>query len=179
VSALSCCSPPANEKGRSHVSSVNYGHEGKGRTLMSLTRTDTSLLIELRTSLEAQTLVWALVQADYSLNRRPLPAKITDLHHGERRHYEDVALMALLLMNRDAAVYAESRATDVAFPELEQFVKDHDLDWLDDDNPINEGDAFEMLARRIGRKVLQRYRQLLNGQWPGMSRYLSELESSR
>jgi hypothetical protein len=144
-----------------------------------LTRTDTSLLIELRTSFEAQTVVWTLVQADYALNGRPLPEKISDLHHGERRRYEDAALMALLLLNRDAELFAESHATDVAFPELEQFVKDHDLDWLDDDNPINEGDAFEMLARRIGRKVLQRYRHLLSGAWPGLSRHLSELEASR
>lgn len=137
---------------------------------------NTHFLVELRTSIEASTVTWALVLADYQRQDRPMPEKLADLHHDERRKYEDAAVLALMLVNRDAEVYAQTQAWACGYAELEQFVKDHSLDWLDDGNPINDGDALEMLAGRLARKAVQRFRQVLTGVYPGLSAHLAKRE---
>lgn len=139
------------------------------------TQAQTALMVDLRTSLQAGYVTLALAQSDAALRGRPMPDKITDLHHAERRRIEDVAILALRLLNRDAELYAEQQAGDTAFAELEQFTKDHDLDWLEDDNPINDGDKLEMLVHRIARKAVLKYRGILNGTFPGLSQHLAKL----
>ena len=147
---------------------------------MSIPQTNPSaFMVELRTSLEAATVTWALAQADRALSGRPLPEKITDLHSLERQKYENAALLALMLVNRDAAVYAEAVAGDCAFHELEEFCGAHGLDWLSDDHPLNAGDMLEMLMHRIARKAVQRYRQVLTGVYPGLSRHLTQVHLQR
>lgn len=145
------------------------------RPMPEETQPQSALQIDLRTSVEAGYVVLALAQSDACLRGKPMPDKITDLHHAERRRIEDVAILALRLLNRDAELYAEQQAAQTAFEELEQFCKDHDLDWLDDDNPINKGDALEMLVGRIARKVVLRNRGVLNGHFPGLSQHLAKL----
>lgn len=138
-----------------------------------------ALMNDWRTSVEAVAVTWALVQADFALKGRTAPARINDLHHGERRKYEDVAVTALLMMNRDAELYAENSAADTAYTEFHQFCNDHDLDWLDDDNPVNEDDALETLIHRCALKAVQRFRQTLSGVWPGLSQHLAKLDRMR
>lgn len=134
----------------------------------------TPLLVELRTSMEASAVTWALVQADYALKRRPAPEKLSNLHHAERRKYEDVALVAVLSMNRDAELYAEESARVAVFELFEQFCKDHDLNWLTD-HPINDGDGLEVLLGRLTTSAVKRFRQVMCGVYPGLTQHLAKL----
>ena len=134
---------------------------------------------ELRASLEAGSVAWALAQADASLNGRPLPESLTVLHPQVREKYVHAALVALLLLNRDAELYADDRAGQRAFEDFEQFVTDNELDWLDDDHPINRADMLETCIRRCGQKAVQRWRHTLCGTFPGLSNYLTKLHRQR
>lgn len=140
---------------------------------------DTSLMITMRTSLELEAVAWALAQADCIVQRRMRPVRINDLHHGERRKYEDAALLALMLVNRDAELYAEGEAADCAFAELVQYCKNNKLDWLDDDHPVNEGDGLELLMHQCAKKAVQRFRAVLHGTYPGLSQHLARLQKRR
>jgi hypothetical protein len=138
-----------------------------------------TLLAELRTSLEASAVAWAVAQADASLQGRPAPETLADINPHLRRKYEDVALVALMSINRDAVLYAERIAADTAYEELAQFCRDHELDWLSDDHPVNDGDALEMLIHRCATKAIIRFRHVLCGLHPGLSRHLASLEIQR
>lgn len=138
-----------------------------------------AIMNDWRLSVEALNVTWALAQADLALKGRLVPAAITDLHHSERRKYEDMAITALRMLNRDAELYAENAAADTAYAEFYQFCNDHDLDWLDDSNPINENDALETLIHRCALKAVQRFRQTLSGLYPGLSQHLAKLERMR
>lgn len=136
------------------------------------------LLVELRASIEAGIVTFALAQADAALKDRPMPDKITDLHHGERRKLEDAALVALMGLNRDAELHALLQAEVVAWDTFEQFCKDHGLDWCVD-HPINQDDALEVLIEQIAQKAVARYKQTLCGTYPGLSEHLARLERIR
>ena len=134
---------------------------------------------ELKTSLEVGGVAFALAQADAALKSRPMPERLGELHPDVRKRLQDTALIALMLLNRDATVYAERVAADSAFETVVQFCKDHDLDWLADDNPVNDGDALEMLIHRCARKAVIRFCQVLAMNAPGLASHLRKLEAAR
>lgn len=142
-------------------------------------KASTALLMELRTSLEAGHLTWALAQADYALHGRVIPEKITDLHHQERRRYEDLAVLALRLCDRDAWLFAELKAKEVAFEVIREALHENGMTWLDDGHASELGDALEIAARHAGKRAVDRFRETLQGTFGELSTYLAHLDTTR
>lgn len=139
-----------------------------------VTRTEperhSSVYNDLRTSLEVGTVEWALIQADYARKELPVPMQVSDLHPSERRKYRDLAVMALLLCDRDAELYAEGRGADVVYQKFEEACKD-----ICD----QRFDNLEEILHRAGKAAIQQYRAVLMGLYPGLSRHLALVRSMR
>jgi hypothetical protein len=138
-----------------------------------------SLAQDLRHSLEVGSLALALAQAHAALESRPMPQTFSELHPFAKRRYQEAALLALYSVHLDAERYAETEAGKAAHEEVDEFCRQHGVDWRDLEHPINDGDHLEMLVYRIARKAISRYKQVLSGIYPGLSAYLHRLELTR
>jgi hypothetical protein len=149
-------------------------------TLQILPKPDTesNLVRDLRASLEAGTVTWALIQADFALKGRPIPEKLSDVHPHERRLYEDRACAVLMACNLDAERYAQSLAPGAAWDLFERWCGDRDLDWATT-HPANTDDGVELLIDRMSHAVIARYLHTLSGLYGHLSQYLASVERGR
>lgn len=145
----------------------------------SITQIRSPLEQDLRASLAVGALAWAICQSDRALQGRPMPAKFTDLHQHERTTYQDRALETLMSLNLEANLYAQMQGDIAAWDTFVQFCKDHDLDWLDEANPINENDQLEVLFVTLTKAAIKRWRHTLTGIYPGLSKHLARQERLR
>lgn len=135
------------------------------------------LLIELRGSLAAASLTWALIQADFAVKGRAIPEKITEVNAHERRRYEDRALSMLMACNRDAELFAQRAGAYRAWERFEEFVKTLGLTWLEPDEPGAED--VEIVLDECVKLAINRYGGTLNGTYHGLTRHLALLERTR
>lgn len=134
---------------------------------------------ELRATLEASHVALALIQADAALQGRPMPASLNELHPLAKAKYLDAALLALMVVNRDAELYAEQEAGKAAFEALDDFCRQYGMDWRDIDSPLHSGDAFETFVYRAAANAVKRFRAVCSGNYPGLSIYLAKLQRQR
>jgi hypothetical protein len=135
--------------------------------------------VELRATLEAGYVALAIAQSDAALQGRAIPEQLSNLHPIERDKFIDAALVALMIVNRDAELYAEQEAGKAAFEELDAFCRQYGMDWRDIDSPLHSGDAFESFVYRAAAKAVKRFRQVCYGGYPGLSTYLAKLRTQR
>lgn len=147
--------------------------------MATITQLRTELERDLRASLEVGALAWSICQSDRALASRPIPAQFSDLHPDERRTYQDKAIETLMSLNLEADLYAQMQGDIAAWDFFVQFCKDHGLDWLDVDHPINQGDKVEVLVVAMTKNAIKRYKHTLSGMYPGLSRHLVRQERLR
>ncbi len=132
------------------------------------------VMVAMRTTLHAANVTLALAKADRKLKDRAPIFNLSELHPHERRQLEDAALVALLLLNRDAVLFAETVAAQVVYEEFEHLGEEiwQGVGYEDD----VEDDTW---MQRVGKKVIRKFLGTLNGSVPGLTQHLAALERSR
>jgi hypothetical protein len=135
---------------------------------------------ELRSSLEVGNVMLILAQADAARHGKEMPHTLAELSPWDRKKLQDAATLALMSLDLDATVYAESEAGLAAHEEIDEFCRRHNLiDWRTWDTPLHEGDRFEMLIYAVAKKATQRWRQTLAGVRGNLLGHLEKLEVLR